>query len=342
MKLRRLFNTELCIITLLEFMLFTTVCNAQSRKTVTLATMPLNASSGLTIGEAQLLTSRLNSELVRLGMFRVVERARVDDLLKEMGFQQSGACDENECVAKVGRILGVQYMVGGEVGRIGESFALEVRMIDVSSGRVIRATSDTYQGPIEGLLEIMKNVALKLVGRKVQNVTVTQKRQPDYPPPFKYNTVGLEVDALPFATGGYNGSIWYGHNKVRLRGFFAKINTPRVFLRDGFERDSLRVYALNVEYFIENNFKGFWFATGVQYWKGSVGHKNEIKRGEYEYIRVPLSFGYVWKFFPNLYLNSWGGFYFFVLGDKKAQVGNRPVFFDEVVPIISVALGWHF
>lgn len=341
MKLRRLFDSALCVATLLEFVLLTAMCNAQSRKTVTLATMPLQAS-GLTAGEALLITSRLNSELVRLGMFRVVERARVDDLLKEMGFQQSGACDANECVAQVGRMLGVQYMVGGEVGRIGQSFALEVRMINVASGRVTQATSDIYQGPIEGLLEIMRNVALKLVGRKVQSVTVTQKKQHQSPSGLKWNTLGLEIDALPFATGGYNGSIWYGHNRVRLRGLLAKINTPGVFLRDGFEKDTLRVFALNAEYFIENNFRGFWIATGVQYWKGSVGHEDEIERGEYEYIRVPFSCGYVWKFFSNFYLNSWGGLYFFVLGDKEAHVGNRAAFIDEVVPIISVALGWHF
>jgi TolB-like protein len=341
MKLGKLLNFVLCVATLIEFVFAANLCKAQSRKTFTLATMPLQAS-GLTIGEAQLLTSRLNSELVRLGMFRVAERARVDDLLKEMGFQQSGACDANECFAQVGRMLGVQYMVGGEVGRIGQSFALEVRMIDVASGRIVKATSDVYQGPIEGLLEIMRNVALKLVGRKTQSVTVTQKRQPNSPSILKFNTLGLEIDAIPFATGGYSGSIWYGHNKVRFRGLFAKINTPDIFWRDGFEKDSSRVYALNVEYFFESNFRGFWVATGIQYWKGSLGHENEIKRGEYEFSTASLSCGYVWNFFSNLYLNFEGGLYFYVLGDKETQVGNRTAFFDDVGPIISVSLGWHF
>ncbi|NUO79479.1 hypothetical protein HUU05_05335 [candidate division KSB1 bacterium] len=303
--------------------------------------MPLQAK-GLVNDEALLLTSRLNSELVRLGVFRVVERARVDELLKEMGFQQSGACDEDKCVAQVGKLLGVQYIVGGEIGRIGQAYALEVRMINVSSGRVIRATSDTYHGPIEGMLEIMKNVALKLIGRKVQSVTVTHKKEaPTYSEP-KSKTVGLEADALPFATGGYNGSIWYGQNKLRLRGHVVKINTPGIFLRDGFEKDSLSVYGFNIEYFVEDNFKGFWIGSGIQYWKGSVGHFAETARGKYEYIRMPIGGGYVWKFFPNLYLNCWGGFYLFVLGDKEILVGNRTAFIDDVVPIVSVAVGWHF
>lgn len=323
------------------FMVFITACYAQKRNPITLATMPLQPK-GVVNDEALMLTSRLNSELVRLGVFRVVERARVDELLKEMGFQQSGACDEDKCVAQVGKLLGVQYMVGGEIGLVGEAYTLEVRLINVSSGQIIRATSDTYQGPIEGLLEIMKNVALKLNGRKVQSVTVTHKKKPSRYSEPKSRTVGLEADALPFATGGHNGSIWYGQDKFRLRGHIAKINTPGIFLRDGFEKDSLSVYGLNIEYFVEDNFEGFWIGSGIQYWEGSVGHIAETARGKYEYIRMPIVGGYVWKFFPNLYLNCWGGFYLFVQGDKEILVGNRTAFIDDAVPIVSVAVGWHF
>jgi TolB-like protein len=134
---------------------------------LTIATMPLEASAGMSAQEAALLTSRLNSELVNDGTFRVVERAKVDALLQEMGLQQSGACDANECVVEVGKMLGVQLMVGGTVGRIGETYVIDTRMIAVSSGRIVRTTKDNYQGPIDGLLDVLQDVAKKLAGRQV-------------------------------------------------------------------------------------------------------------------------------------------------------------------------------
>jgi len=147
--------------------LLVSTSSAQTAQIPTVAVMPLEAS-GVTADEAKLLASRLNSELVRVGAFRVVERTRVDDLLREMGFQQSGACATNECVAEVGKLLSVQYMVGGTVGRIGQTLVLDTRLIEVSSGRIIRTTSDNHQGPVEGLLEILKNVAIRLADRQEQ------------------------------------------------------------------------------------------------------------------------------------------------------------------------------
>ncbi len=152
---------------LFSLILFVSTSSTQTAQTPTVAVMPLEVS-GITDDEGKLLTSRLNSELVRVGAFRVVERARVDDLLREMGFQQSGACAKNECVAEVGKLLSVQYMVGGTVGRIGPTLVLDTRLIEVSSGRIIRTTSDNHQGPVEGLLEILQNVAIRLAGRQEQ------------------------------------------------------------------------------------------------------------------------------------------------------------------------------
>jgi TolB-like protein len=139
---------------------------AQTAKDQTIAVMKLQAS-GVDEAEAELLASRLNSELVAEGTYRVVERARVEDLLQEMGLQQSGACDADQCVAEVGKMLGVKFMVGGTVGRIGETYVLDTRLIEVSTGRIIRTTKDNYQGQVDGLLEILRDVARKIAGWQV-------------------------------------------------------------------------------------------------------------------------------------------------------------------------------
>jgi TolB-like protein len=135
--------------------------SAQIINKYTVAVLPFQAS-GISNGEAELLMSRLNSELVKTNKFVVVERSRVDELLAEIGFQQTSVVTTIEYAAKVGRLLGAQYIITGNIGRIGETNVLETRMIEVSSGRIIRTTSNNFRGKIDGMLDILKEVALKL------------------------------------------------------------------------------------------------------------------------------------------------------------------------------------
>jgi curli biogenesis system outer membrane secretion channel CsgG len=52
------------------------------------------SSSGVTKAEAVSLTDALRSELIKSGKYQVMERGQMEQILKEQGFQQSGACSE--------------------------------------------------------------------------------------------------------------------------------------------------------------------------------------------------------------------------------------------------------
>ena len=57
--------------------------------------------------EAYILSDRLATEIYKLGTYTVIERSRIDEVIKEQGFQQTG-CTTNECAVEVGRLLGVK------------------------------------------------------------------------------------------------------------------------------------------------------------------------------------------------------------------------------------------
>ncbi|NQT96425.1 MAG: hypothetical protein HQ562_01655 [Candidatus Marinimicrobia bacterium] len=116
---------------------------------------------GVTQQEAEILTERLRSALVQDGRYQVVERTQMETILAEQGFQQSG-CMSNECLIQAGLILGVQQMVGGTVGKIGSSYAVDLRLFDVETSEIIKAVTRNYQGAIDGLLAIMSEVAVDL------------------------------------------------------------------------------------------------------------------------------------------------------------------------------------
>jgi TolB-like protein len=75
----------------------------------------------------------------------------MDDILKEQGFQQSG-CTSSECVVEVGNMLGVQQMVGGSIGKVGNIYTVSARIIDIESGKVLKSSNYDHIGDIEQLL----------------------------------------------------------------------------------------------------------------------------------------------------------------------------------------------
>jgi len=121
----------------------------------TLAVADLQAT-GVSAGDASVITSLLRGELVKNGKFKVVEKSNMDKILAEQTFQQTG-CTSSECAVKLGKILNVKLMIVGEFGKLmGDSF-VNVRVIEVESGEVVFAdkakgnTSDALENSIAGM-----------------------------------------------------------------------------------------------------------------------------------------------------------------------------------------------
>jgi len=119
--------------------------------------------SGITTQEAQVLTQRLGSELVQTNALIMVERNQMSEIMDEQGFQQAG-CTSAECAAEIGALLGVQKMITGSFGKIGNSYTIEARMFTVESGKTEKTVSKTYKGEVDGLLTQIQIVAWELVG----------------------------------------------------------------------------------------------------------------------------------------------------------------------------------
>jgi len=144
-------------------LLFTANVMAQSSGKVNIAVMNLEAPD--VSSSAQLaLSDRLRVELFNTGRFSVMERNQMQDILKEQGFQQTG-CTTNECVVEAGRLLGVDRMIAGSVGKVGTIYTVSLRMIDIETGRIMLTKTEDCNCPIEEVLTTsLKNIALKIAG----------------------------------------------------------------------------------------------------------------------------------------------------------------------------------
>jgi|GEM_PF-1587214 hypothetical protein len=127
-------------------------------KKTTISVMDLNTTSGLSSKEIALLTDKLLNSLVEYRVFDVVERSKRDEILKEQGFQMTGACDQTSCLVEAGQLLGAQKMIGGTIGKLGNVYAVELRMLDIQTGGIDLSFSRNY-GKIADLLNAMKEAA---------------------------------------------------------------------------------------------------------------------------------------------------------------------------------------
>lgn len=139
---------------------------AASKVLPLVAVMPLDARK-IDTTDALTLRDALSNDLIGTGEVRVMERAQIEAILKEQGFQQSGACDQNDCAVQVGKLLGIDRIVVGSVGKIGETYSVALRMVDVSTGEVINTASRNQRGQIDAVLtDLLPKVSSDLVRKR--------------------------------------------------------------------------------------------------------------------------------------------------------------------------------
>ncbi len=158
----KLLKKSLCTLLAWSVFVLSFPVTVQAQDKVAVAVLDLEGR-GISALEAATLTDRLRSEMVALGAFTVVERGQMEMILSEQGFQQTG-CTSAECAVEVGKMLGVQAMVTGSIGKLGAMYTVDVRMFDVSTGQIGRISKRDVRGEVEELLGTLKQVTRDLAG----------------------------------------------------------------------------------------------------------------------------------------------------------------------------------
>jgi len=149
-------------ISYLPFFLLCTFLVAQEETRPTVAILDFEGLD-ISIQEVQTLTERMRTEIGNTNAVRLIERKAIESIMAEQGLTQSG-CVTDECAAQVGQLLGVQFMINGSIGKIGDSFTIDVKMFSVETGVTERSKNVTYDGDIEGLLVEMQILSWEIVG----------------------------------------------------------------------------------------------------------------------------------------------------------------------------------
>lgn len=151
--------------------------------------------AGTIEGQTSLLTDELVHQLVATRKFDVLERQRVDDLIREKDFQSSDYASPDEAT-RLAKLLGADYFVLGRLDEMGAAtvsksvayssqsvtqqeghLKVYLRVIDARSGRIVAAEKFTQESvlrkPGKGDSigsKLLADAATTMVGRIVDTV----------------------------------------------------------------------------------------------------------------------------------------------------------------------------
>jgi len=148
----------------LSFIIMLVSASLAQQKKETLAILDFNVVSGISPRESVTLTNIFRSELFKTGRFDVLERNDMESILKEQAFTLTGACNSAECAIEIGQLLSAEKMVIGDFGKVGETFSITIRLVNVSTGKMEMVLNERFKGDPETFLEIVKKMAQQLSG----------------------------------------------------------------------------------------------------------------------------------------------------------------------------------
>ena len=159
---------------------------------------------GISQIEAKALSNRLRDELVSRGNYRIFERGKMEEILKEQAFSQSG-CTSNECAMEVGKLLSVEGIIIGSISNVGSVYSVSARIVSVESGEITKSAIYDYQGSIDDLLTTgMKYVSELLFS----GVSTTSEPVTEPEPPTSIATPILQVPEEEYSPSGGQGVVF--------------------------------------------------------------------------------------------------------------------------------------
>ena len=101
----------------------------------------------------ELLSSEILETIKQKGTYTVVERERLQLVLEELKLGTTSLVDESTRL-RLGKLVGATLMVFGGYQAIGDTVRLDVRLVEVESGRTIKAVFKT--APAANVPELLK------------------------------------------------------------------------------------------------------------------------------------------------------------------------------------------
>ena len=140
--------------------------------------MDLQAERGLDKGLAKLLNELILTEFQKAGKYEVFGER---DIVSMMSFEDTKikltGCTDDNCLAEIGGALGVDMIVASNIGKVGDNYLLNMKMLDVKRAVVKKRVSEITKAEENALLEAVRKAVASLCGTAAKN-EIANTRKP--------------------------------------------------------------------------------------------------------------------------------------------------------------------
>ncbi|MCL2763102.1 MAG: penicillin-binding protein activator LpoB [Treponema sp.] len=105
-----------------------------------IALLPLNAADK---ENGDYAYDTLTVMFTNSGKYDMVERAQINQIIQEQNFQLSGMVSDETAVS-IGKFLGAQVMIIGDISGSGNTRRLVFRALDVETGKILGISSERF------------------------------------------------------------------------------------------------------------------------------------------------------------------------------------------------------
>lgn len=150
------------------FILFIAFFNFQlfSEEKIKVAVLPFSSANE---EEGDTLASMFANELSKRKVYRVLTRnSQMEKVMKELNFQRNGLTDENTRI-EIGRALNAQYVLAGEVRKLGRNNILIVSMINVETLENKTGDNKSFRN-IEDVIQFVPQIVNEITGTRGRTV----------------------------------------------------------------------------------------------------------------------------------------------------------------------------
>jgi len=150
------------------------------------------------------IAEELTTNLFATGKFKIIERSLLKQILDELKLSQTGIVDAASA-KELGKMTGVDAIIAGTLADLGDTIAMNCRLIETQSGEVFAAAKSkfTKDKNIENLLGASINENILSKKEKLDEGKLKESKMETYTLPF---TLDASKYKIKYAGAFYGGS----------------------------------------------------------------------------------------------------------------------------------------
>ncbi len=161
---------------LLFVILFSTLCTQLYAET-SIAVLNIKADKKqVSLDDAVSITDFLTTEVAEIDGIKVLSWDDIKKILEHEGNKQSIGCDDESCLSEIGGSLGVDYILAGNIGRLGNRYLMTVKLIDIEKAETKARVTKKVKNDIGLLADEIPNMVIELMSKGIEiNVSESEK-----------------------------------------------------------------------------------------------------------------------------------------------------------------------